>query len=43
MPLIVDLLDCSSLSILAVPNAYLAANDHLSPIALANVLRYQSS
>ncbi|KAG5025177.1 hypothetical protein JHK82_021082 [Glycine max] len=36
MPLIVDLLDCSSLSILAVPNAYLAANDHLSPIALAN-------
>uniref|UniRef100_A0A368UIJ1 FAS1 domain-containing protein n=1 Tax=Glycine max TaxID=3847 RepID=A0A368UIJ1_SOYBN len=44
-PLAADLSDRSSLSILAVPNAYLAADDHLSrhhlsPAALADVLRY---
>ena len=44
-PLLADLSDRSSLSILAVPNAYLAADDHLarhhlSPAALADVLRY---
>ncbi|KAL5177365.1 hypothetical protein HKD37_08G023153 [Glycine soja] len=37
--LAVNLSDRSSLSILAVPNAYHTFNDHLSPAALANVLR----
>ncbi|KAG5105453.1 hypothetical protein JHK82_042423 [Glycine max] len=44
-PLAADLSDRSSLSLLAVPNAYLASDDHLSrhhlsPAALADVLRY---
>ncbi|TKY72644.1 Fasciclin arabinogalactan protein 4 [Spatholobus suberectus] len=44
-PLAEDLSDRSSLSLLAVPNAYLSADDHLarhrlSPAALADVLRY---
>ncbi|XP_017408176.1 fasciclin-like arabinogalactan protein 4 isoform X2 [Vigna angularis] len=44
-PITADLSDRSSLSILAVPNAFLAADDHLarhhlSPAALADVLRY---
>ncbi|KAK7412963.1 hypothetical protein VNO78_04754 [Psophocarpus tetragonolobus] len=44
-PLSADLSDRSSLSLLAVPNAYLAADDHLSrhhlsAAALADVLRY---
>ncbi|XP_020232553.1 fasciclin-like arabinogalactan protein 4 [Cajanus cajan] len=44
-PLAADLSDRSSLSVLAVPNAYLSADDHLarhrlSPAALADVLRY---
>ncbi|KAG5119926.1 hypothetical protein JHK82_034346 [Glycine max] len=32
----------SSLPILTVPNAYLAADDHLSLAALVDILRYQS-
>ncbi|RDX89695.1 Fasciclin-like arabinogalactan protein 4, partial [Mucuna pruriens] len=44
-PLAADLSDRSSLSLLAVPNAYLSSDDHLarhhlSPAALADVLRY---
>ncbi|KAG5040416.1 hypothetical protein JHK85_012892 [Glycine max] len=39
-PLATDLLDCSSLSILAAHNAYLAANDHLSLATLADILCY---
>lgn len=39
-PLAADLSDRSSLSILGVPNIYLVADNHLSPAALADILRY---
>ncbi|KAL2957311.1 hypothetical protein AAZX31_18G139200 [Glycine max] len=39
-PLVVDLLDRSSLSILVIPNTYLATYDHLSPPALADIFPY---
>ncbi|KAG5091479.1 hypothetical protein JHK82_050257 [Glycine max] len=39
-PIAANLSDRSSLSILVVPNAYLVVDDHLSPVTLADVLRY---
>ncbi|KAL5186175.1 Fasciclin-like arabinogalactan protein 4 [Glycine soja] len=40
MSLVADLSNRSSLSILTVPNSYLAVNDHLSLAAFVDVLRY---
>ncbi|KHN36950.1 hypothetical protein glysoja_045865 [Glycine soja] len=42
MPLIIVLSDRSSLSILAVPNAYLTTDDHFSQVTLVDVLRYHA-
>ncbi|KAG5052255.1 hypothetical protein JHK87_004453 [Glycine soja] len=40
MPLVADLSELSSLSILVVRNVYLATDNHLSPTTLADILRY---